>query len=331
MLRLHYIGTFLLLWAISVGCGSSSTLQEETAPSATVYFSATEGAFEGGTDERIVADIMQAQYHIALAMYDLTNEKIANALMDAKERGVEVEVMTDDTKVSDTLYAEMASANIPIYHDNDPNALMHDKFLVIDDTIVWMGSANFTYYAFYRNNENSIRWVGSSLASDYMEEFNERKAHTLVDHVYRHPNMLLYFSPEDHFRDKLLSLIADAKSEIVFMIYTFTDAQIADALIEAAKRGVAVRGIFDEGQDAYQSYSKYSLLQESGLDVKLDGNPYKLHHKVMVIDANTTVVGSYNFTDAAESKNSEEAMVLYDLSISKQFHEMFEALFAIAK
>jgi len=326
----------LLLSLLLIGCGSSgSDSVEEDAKSLdismSIHFSQTEGSFEGGADDLIVEDIAQAQESIRLSMYDFTNDKILEALLDAYRRGVEIRVHTDDAQLTEEAYEDLAEAGIELTYDSDPNALMHDKSLVIDHRIVWMGSANYTYYSFYRNNEDLIRWESEELAAAYEEEFEERVEESLEPKIYEFDGVSLYFTPEDDFRQKIVSLIDGAKEEIDFMIYTFTDAQIADALIRARDRGVRVRGIFDEDQDAYQSYSKYDTLKEAGLDVHLDGNPYKLHHKVMIIDANTTVVGSYNFTDAAQTQNNEEGMVITGESAASAFLEEFERCYEEAQ
>ena len=208
---------------------------------------------------------------------------------------------------------------------------MHNKFLIIDTAILWMGSANFTYYAFYRNNETMLRWEYPALALAYTEEFQELTLHETIHKPYEEESIALYFSPEDTIRDRLIEKIDQAKEEISFMIYTFTDSSIAEALVAAHNRGVTVQGIFDESQNSYQTYSQYDHLLEEGIAVKLDGNSYKLHNKVMIIDRAVTIVGSYNYTDAANSSNAENVLILEDRDLASLFLSEFDLLFQEAK
>jgi len=325
--------SLLLLSFLLLGCGggSSSTTSTPSIQEASLYFSQTSGAYEGGIDEKIAQDIALATKRIELAMYDFTNRTIAQALIEAKARGVEVEVVTDDSKIQEEIYLQLQDANITLYNDENPHALMHNKFLIVDQNIVWMGSTNFTYYAFYRNNEDTLRWESSSLALAYHETFNSLKAHQENHTLYQWEGVNLYFSPNSQIAHTIVETIAQAKESIYFMMYTFTNSDIAQALIEAKARGVEVKGIFDEGQDSYQTYSQYTPLLEQGLQVKLDANSYKLHHKMMIVDGNLTLLGSYNFTLSADEQNDENILFIQDENMAQEATKAFENAFVETK
>ena len=320
------------------GCGGSTYSTDDTSGedsiyessrSIDVYFSQTSGGYSGGVDELIVSDIENATNSIYLAIYDMTNDKFRDALIDAYESGVKVEIMTDDDHKDDEDIVALKDAGIKVY-DDEKSALMHDKFLVLDGKIVWSGSANYTYYAFYRNNENLVKITDSDVAKFYKKEFDELISHSLKPLVYSSSNLLIYFSPEDDFQTKLISLIDSAKQNIYFMIYAFTDKNVADALIRAKKRGVEVKGIFDEGFNSNQ-YSKYEYLKDAGVDVKVDGNSFRLHDKVMMFDGNTVVTGSYNFTISANEDNSENSLVIKDEDIYQKYQNEFFKIYQEGK
>lgn len=323
----------LLLSFLIVGCGgdSTSTLQTNSTLTPTLYLSQTSGAFEGGIDERIAEDISLAQESIQLAMYDFTNEKLLDALIQAHQRGVNVRVVTDDSTIESDCYQSLIAEGVAVVDDQNTQSLMHNKFLLIDNHILWMGSTNFTYYAFYRNNEDALRWESSALTLAYGEVFEKLFTHQPTPTHTTLSNLSVYFSPNQESSQAIIDAIESATKRIHFMLYTFTDSRIAQALIQAHQRGVEVLGIFDESQNSYQTYSQYTPLLEAGLSVKLDGNPYKLHHKVMIIDDNLTIIGSYNFTRTAQESNAENLLFVEEASLRENLESAFESSFLEAK
>jgi phosphatidylserine/phosphatidylglycerophosphate/cardiolipin synthase-like enzyme len=67
------------------------------------------------------------------------------------------------------------------------------------------------------------------------------------------------------------------------------------------------------------------------LDVFIDGNPGQMHHKIMIIDESTVIVGSYNFSSSAETRNDEYLLVIYNEEIAAQFLEEFKRIYGQAK
>jgi len=296
-----------------------------------VFFSKTTGMpYSGGIDDRIIADISHAQSSIYLAIYEITNDRIRDALIDAHTRGVDVSIVTDDGSKDDDDIITLESAGITVLNDEKKSALMHNKFMIIDDRILWSGSTNYSYYAFYRNYENAVRISSHAIADFYTDEFFELQNHHAIAGILQNSLADIYFSPEDHFKNRLLTLIHQAKQSIYFMIFAFTDKDLADALIDAQKRGVRVKGVFDERFNKNR-YSKFDYLKDAGIDVKLDGNPQTLHDKVMIFDDNVTVTGSYNFTLSANSKNAENSLVFTDKTINQQYKNEFYKIYTEAK
>ena len=58
-------------------------------------------------------------------------------------------------------------------------------------------------------------------------------------------------------------------------------------------------------------------LREAGLDVRLDGNPANMHHKVFIIDGHIVITGSYNFSRSAEERNDENTLIIHDPAIAQ--------------
>ncbi|HET7011038.1 MAG TPA: phospholipase D-like domain-containing protein, partial [Anaerolineales bacterium] len=125
---------------------------------------------------------------------------------------------------------------------------------------------------------------------------------------------------------RLVELLGQARSSIDVMAFAFTSESIADAILERAASGVRVRIVMDEDQAANLG-SQYGRFLEAGLDVRLDGNPNKMHHKVIIIDGAIVVTGSYNFSRSAEEFNDENLVIVRDPGVAAAFQEEFERVF----
>jgi phosphatidylserine/phosphatidylglycerophosphate/cardiolipin synthase-like enzyme len=124
------------------------------------------------------------------------------------------------------------------------------------------------------------------------------------------------FTPGDSVDNLIIAAIGRAQDEILVHAYTFTHRRIAQALIDARRRGVTVAVIADREQARSVPQNVLAQLAGGGVEVWLDGNFVAAHNKVMVIDAGspraTTITGSYNFTLAAQRSNAENIVVLRD-------------------
>jgi phosphatidylserine/phosphatidylglycerophosphate/cardiolipin synthase-like enzyme len=94
--------------------------------------------------------------------------------------------------------------------------------------------------------------------------------------------------------------------------YSFTSAPIAKALVEAHKRGVKVLAVLDTSNETGK-YSAATFLHNAGIQPLIDDQHAIAHSKVMVIDSMTLITGSFNFTKAAEEKNTENMLVITDV------------------
>jgi phosphatidylserine/phosphatidylglycerophosphate/cardiolipin synthase-like enzyme len=113
----------------------------------------------------------------------------------------------------------------------------------------------------------------------------------------------VYFSPNGGCTDAIVKEITGAKSEILVQAYSFTSAPIAKALVSAHKRGVKVEAILDKSQRS-ERYTSASFLANSGIPTFIDARHAIAHNKVMIIDNETVITGSFNFTRAAEAMAS---------------------------
>jgi phosphatidylserine/phosphatidylglycerophosphate/cardiolipin synthase-like enzyme len=122
------------------------------------------------------------------------------------------------------------------------------------------------------------------------------------------------FSPDEGSETLVLKVIGSAQREIRMLSYSFTSPPVARALLAAKKRGVDIRIVADQKNNTSEDRSgkaraALSLLAEAGADVRLI-SVYAIHHdKVLVVDGETVELGSFNYSDAAAHRNSENVLV----------------------
>jgi phosphatidylserine/phosphatidylglycerophosphate/cardiolipin synthase-like enzyme len=128
------------------------------------------------------------------------------------------------------------------------------------------------------------------------------------------------FSPNGGCTETIVNQIEAAKSEILVQAYSFTSAPIAKALISAHKRGVKVEALLDKSQKS-ERYTSATFLKNSGVPTYIDDKHAIAHNKIMVIDQETVITGSFNFTKAAEEKNAENVLVIRSKELAKIYME----------
>ena len=106
------------------------------------------------------------------------------------------------------------------------------------------------------------------------------------------------FTPGGNCTDAIVQALGDAKRTILVQAYSFTSAPIAKALLDAHKRGVQVQVILDKSQRT-EKYSSADFLANQEVPTKIDAVHSISHNKVMIIDGDIVITGSFNFTKAA--------------------------------
>ncbi len=117
------------------------------------------------------------------------------------------------------------------------------------------------------------------------------------------------FSPRGGCTAAIVDALNDARREVLVQAYSFTGAPIAKALVEAHKRGVKVEVILDKSQRT-ERYSSADFLAHASIPTYIDARHAIAHNKVMVIDGDIVITGSFNFTKSTETMNVENLLVL---------------------
>ena len=132
----------------------------------------------------------------------------------------------------------------------------------------------------------------------------------------------VYFSPRGGCTAAVVNALAEARQTILVQAYSFTSAPIAAALVAASKRGVRIEAVLDKSNKTGK-YSEADFLVNSRIPTWIDDRHAIAHNKVMVIDGNTVITGSFNFTKAAEESNAENLLILRSATLASRYTTSF--------
>ena len=299
----------------------------------------------GTVAEELIRYIDNAQRSIHIASFEFNITPVAEALIAAHQRGVDVKWVTDDEHGIEAdeedehgQFAMLEDAGIEV-RDDDRGALMHNKFWIFDRQIVWTGSTNITINGVSRNNNNVVVIDLPEVAAIYELEFAElwsggfgptspSTVNTQRVTVNGVPVQIL-FAAEDDVAEHLTGLIEEAQSSIRFMAFSFTHDEMGAAVLARANAGVDVRGIF-ETRGSETEYSEMPALYCAEVEVRQDGNPHTFHHKVLIIDEQILVTGSFNFSENADSSNDENVIIITSTELAAEYLQEFERRWAEA-
>jgi phospholipase D len=140
----------------------------------------------------IIQNINEAKESIRLQAYAFTDTDIADALIKAHRRNVDVKVILDHSnlKASNPLLKELLDNKIDVRIDK-PNGIAHSKVCIADRRVVLTGSYNYSAAAFKRNAENLLIIHDKHVAEEYIVNWQNRWDRSLkpslADLIKRHP------------------------------------------------------------------------------------------------------------------------------------------------
>ena len=238
--------------------------------------------------------------------------------------------------------------------------IMHDKFLIRDGLSVWTGSANFTIGGLDLQDNNCIIIDSQDLAKVYQNTFNE-----LLNPNHKHPrpkegsdvpssvsnkpikvgkiSVIPYFSPAsgEGIENEIIGLLDKAKRVRVLSMI-ISDEGILQALADLGRGNSSfdIRGIYDLDQmkqiqkESTKDPSLFWFMNDKHF-VGAPSHPFSpkhendfMHNKVLIIDDNTVVTGSYNLSENAES-NDENLLVIKSHEFALAYERYFDTLYRV--
>ncbi|HEY5941284.1 MAG TPA: phospholipase D-like domain-containing protein [Solirubrobacterales bacterium] len=335
----------------------------------------------GGPDDleaAIVSFIAGARHSLDIAVQELDSEVIAQAILDARWRDVDVTMVMEQDYLREEklprskpkpepgesaeealrrwqwtptpttrglsrnrrVLTALLQSGVDVKADFN-KAIFHQKFVLRDyrpdsrggvgaAAALLSGSANFTDTDCHANLNHVFVFHDRRICGEYRREFDEiargefgRRQHGEVPRAYNLGGVpvKVLFAPDHTPELELIKQILKAEKEIGFAIFTFAGSSgIDDALLMAARADCKVEGALDPGQAAQTWAAPHgrpgaapSWLNRKNISLftpkRVEGFG-KLHHKLMAIDRNTVIAGSFNYTAPANEYNDENLFVI---------------------
>ncbi len=314
-------------------------------------------------DDTLIAYINRAQSSIDFTMYNFTENGISSvstALNNAYARGVTVRVVFDGSAGNTGIQSLVSGIKKVSSPTGATYGIMHNKFIVIDAydsnpnvPLVWTGSTNITKGQINTDANSVIIVQDKSLAIAYTLEFNEMFGSSTATPNYNNsrfgPNksnntphkfiiggkmVECYFSPSDGTNDKILSTIGQADNNIRIATMLITRSDIGYALQDAVNnRNVDLKVLVNNESGCSVTVWNIlsSLIGNNLREDKLQSGI--MHHKYMIVDEGTNsdptlLVGSHNWSNAANNKNDENTLVFYnDETLANIYYQNFKYRF----
>ena len=132
----------------------------------------------------------------------------------------------------------------------------------------------------------------------------------------------VYFTPPGGVAQAIIAQIDQSQHEVLVQAYGFTHRPIAKALVRAQQRGVVVRVLVDQKSEA-QNHDVLALLEDGHVQLRGDGRHAIAHNKLMMIDEQVVMTGSFNFTNAAETRNAENLLILRSVELTQTYKQQW--------
>ena len=298
-----------------------------------------------GLYQKMLGVIREARQSLFLAIHELELIEVAKLLVEKKQEGLSVQVLLEKKWTSEPENLEaldiLRKGDVKVHLDRRDSGLMHNKYIVVDDRLVWTGSVNFTVNGFFVNYNDGIIIRHSKIAKIYRKNF-----YALVNPYYRNystykrrpirinedETILPYFSRQGYsVSDRIVDRIKKSRSDIRFLIFAYSSAPIVWAMKQRVWQKVRVRGVFDnafESENVLKNWKTipFQTLWMAGAEVKYDTTSAKIHHKCMAIDDRIVITGSFNFSKNAEKHNDENLLIIESPRLTRAYHERFKTL-----
>jgi phosphatidylserine/phosphatidylglycerophosphate/cardiolipin synthase-like enzyme len=309
------------------------------------------------TEQRVIAEIdavTAAQladpggvHTIHASVFDVNDRRIVDALLDAHAAGVEVTLLTaayhmEPWRSWETEYPRLQQAGVNlvgVVRDESIAASMHTKFAIFDGQVVTTGSYNWETVSADDNAEDMLLIRSEALAAVYERMFAAVAAEPFqawpADSA--HP-VEVYYAQEHDLAGVIVEALDAATDEVQVAMFTLRSMvddggrDVLDALVDAQARGVHVRlvlerNICDEGEyygaitpdDGTDEWLASQGIEVVEIDIDDAGDEYAaMHHKFAVIDGETVLLGSANWSSMTQLSD-DDLMVVHDAELAERY------------
>lgn len=130
----------------------------------------------------------------------------------------------------------------------------------------------------------------------------------------------VFFAPQGGCTEGIIKTIERARSEILVQAYSFASVPIYRALLRAQERGVKVALIADKSERT-EGMTPIAILANAGIPVYLDGKHAMANDRVIIVDQQIVMTGSFNFNQASEEMNAENLLILDSSELAAEYRK----------
>lgn len=265
------------------------------------------------TAQPLIDAINSAKRSLNVRMFLFTDETLLNAVIAAKQRGVNVRVMLNPARRSgesenDASRQKLADAGIDVRDSHPKFDLTHQKSMVVDDEIGYVESLNWEPRDLTETRDYAVTTTNALEVQQMIECFD---ADWNQKDFAPHPDSRLIWCP-DNGRQRIADFIDRAEHTLYLQNERYQDAVIIEHLVRAVGRGVKVHILAKplhtlKGSKLIEAVGGLRILQDVGAKVHRTHH-VKLHAKMMLADGKRAIVGSINLAPGSFDSRRELAI-----------------------
>jgi len=288
-------------------------------------------------EQQVLCVLDTAEEEVVVAHYNIRRDSYLDKLVELQQRGVRVRVAVDERGASRDYnlgddFLEEHGIELTRTKPSGSRSLMHLKVAVVDGEIAMTGSFNWNGTAALANDENMIVLRDPALVDRYRGEVLEVLGDGPSDESGAvTENIALHFSPDEDLDTRIVERVDAATVSVDVAMYTFTMSSVADALLRAVGRGLAVRVVMEQKQSGGTSVDEQ--LEQAGATVVRGANRLgaysAMHHKYAVIDGETVITGATNWTYNGTRNSDEDLLIIRSTDVAQRYSDNFADLLHI--
>lgn len=286
--------------------------------------------FPDDTSKPILDAIDAATKTLRIKMFVFSDAQLVNAVIAAKNRGVEVRVMLNRARrngedENEETRKSLTAAGIEVMDPNPEFVLTHEKSMTVDDEITFIKSLNWETknltitrdYAIVTNYPHEVKEAIAGFEADWnREKFDPG------------PDASLIWCPGNG-RDRIADFIDNANHSLYLQNERYQDLVIIERLMRASKRGVKVHIMAKaphslKADKLIEGVEGLRIMDDVGIKIHTIKN-LRLHGKILFGDKNRAVVGSINLTAGSFEERRELAIELNDDDVIDRLHEIIKS------
>ena len=290
-------------------------------------------------------------------------DAVLNSIKAAAARGVKVRIMVDakfyqNYSNDPRMLAQVPNIQVKVIDYSSRGGVQHAKYFVVDQSLAYVGSANFDWLAMSHIHELGLVFseptTCAALEMIFNRDWNFAQTSitpTAIEGVQRFftsPLSVLASPAKDlpagvpPTIDTLLALINGAKTSVQVQMYQYSTSvyqsaarftDLEQALKKAAARGVQVQVMVDQATLKNGRADVQSLTSQKNIQVKIitipqwSGGPLQYarlsHSKYMIIDGVMSWVGSENWSQSYFTQTRNVGILVQDASVTASVAQVF--------